>query len=155
MLTDLSTFNDQNAHVDIIRQLLSNSHTGGSQRLGHFVEVPQGTSTTVNGITYTNNDEAVSEPFYIGPLKGYTVIELLSQPVFFFRTLDNMNYSITTARAANDAELALLDQNGDVDVENTRVRWTSITPASPSIHGSSLPELLNATPLKDIEFDDT
>ena len=60
-------------------------------RLGYFIELPQETSVTVNGITYTNEHEDQTMPFFIGPLEGYAVIELLSEPAFFFRNEESLS----------------------------------------------------------------
>ncbi|KAJ6200251.1 hypothetical protein J3E72DRAFT_392108 [Bipolaris maydis] len=116
------TVNDQTAHVDLIRRV----PTGvGNQRLGHFIEVPLGTSITVNGITYTNQGSSSPTPFFIGPLEDFAVIELLSQPLFFFRHEGSLKYKATTRKAAQD-EMERRDRNGDVARDDVIIRWLPI-----------------------------
>lgn len=108
--------NDVTAHVDFIRR---NSSEDGSP-IGYFIQLPLNTSVTVNGTTYTNSDDSSSMPFYIGPLEGYAIIELLSQPAFFFRTAASLK-DTSSHRAAPQEELDRRDGNGDVPLGNTRV----------------------------------
>jgi len=113
--------NDVTAHVDFIRR---DSSEDGSP-VGYFIELPRDTSVTVNGTTYTNSDGPSSLPFYIGPLEGYAIIELLSQPAFFFRTAASLKYT-SSHRAVTQEELDRRDGNGDVVLGNTTVRWMPI-----------------------------
>ncbi|KAF1830991.1 hypothetical protein BDW02DRAFT_74775 [Decorospora gaudefroyi] len=132
------TVNDETAHVDLNRRLPSEGN-----RHGYFIELPPGTTVTVNGQTYTNNDddESASSPFYIGPLETYTIIELLSQPVFFFRNQGSLRVTATTKPQVSDEELNRRDQNGDVDVADTTVRWIDIeAPQEGSASGAKSPE---------------
>ncbi|KAH6882138.1 hypothetical protein BKA58DRAFT_350775 [Alternaria rosae] len=115
------TVNDITAHVDFIQR---DSSEDGSA-VGYFIELPRNTSVTVNGTTYTNSDGPSSLSFYIGPLEGYAVIELLSQPAFFFRTAASLK-DTSSHRAATQEELDRRDGNGDVALGNTRVRWSPI-----------------------------
>lgn len=126
--------NKQTAHIDFIRRAPSGE---GNQRLGYFIEVPLGTLVTVNGITYTNNDDSSPAPFFIGPLDSYAVIELLSQPVFFFRNEESLKHSVTTRKAPQD-EIDRRDLNGDVAPENVRVRWLQL--GSPTLMVEAEPE---------------
>ncbi|EUC42995.1 hypothetical protein COCMIDRAFT_102053 [Bipolaris oryzae ATCC 44560] len=118
------TVNDQTAHVDFIRRAPSGAE---NQRLGHFIEVPLGTSITVNGTTYTNQGSSSPAPFFIGPLEDFAVVELLSQPLFFFRHEGSLKYKATTRKAAKD-EMERRDRNGDVASENVIIRWLPIGP---------------------------
>ncbi|XP_014557301.1 hypothetical protein COCVIDRAFT_97548 [Bipolaris victoriae FI3] len=116
------TVNDQTAHVDFIRRAPSGAE---NQRLGHFIEVALETSITVNGITYVNQGGSSPAPFFIGPLEDFAVIELLSQPLFFFRHEGSLKYKATTRKAAPD-EMERRDRNGDVARENVVIRWLPI-----------------------------
>jgi branched-subunit amino acid permease len=69
---------------------------------------------------YTNSDGLPSTPFCSGPLEGYTIIQLLSPLVFFFRIVDSLRYTATN-RPVTEEELNRCDQNGDVAVEHTTV----------------------------------
>ncbi|KAI4671648.1 uncharacterized protein J4E78_000144 [Alternaria triticimaculans] len=126
--------NDVTAHVDFIRR---NSSEDGSPA-GYFIQLPLNTSVTVNGTTYTNSDDSSSMPSYIGPLEGYAIIELLSQPAFFFRTAASLK-ATWSHRAVTQEELDRRDGNGDVALGNTRVRWGPIgaplPPAGPGNPG--------------------
>ncbi|KAF5847477.1 hypothetical protein GGP41_000174 [Bipolaris sorokiniana] len=118
------TVNDQTAHVDFIRRAPSSAE---NQRLGHFIDVPLGTSITVNGITYINQGSSSPRPFFIGPLEDFAVIELLSQPLFFFRHEGSLKYKATTRKAAQH-EMDRRDRNGDVASKNVVIRWLPIGP---------------------------
>jgi hypothetical protein len=143
-----STVNDLTAHIDTVRRLPSDGEAEYSQKLGYFIEVPHGTSVTVNGITYTNtNGHAMSTPCCIGPLERYTIIELLSQQVFSVRSQGNLNYSATT-RIAGAEEVTRRDRNGDAEIGNTTVRWTPIIPTSPG------PGIVASLPIDDVKFSD-
>ncbi|KAI4682346.1 uncharacterized protein J4E88_005236 [Alternaria novae-zelandiae] len=107
--------------------------------VGYFIELPLNTSITVNGTTYTNSDDSSSMPFYIGPLEGYAIIELLSQPAFFFRTAASLKET-SSHRAVPQEELDRRDGNGDVALGNTRVRWGPIGAPLPSA-GSGNPSV--------------
>ncbi|RMZ72421.1 Alpha-glucuronidase [Pyrenophora seminiperda CCB06] len=122
-----STVSGETHHISFIRQRPVDA--GG--RLGYFIDLPQGTLVTVNGITYENPaNTPLTTPFYIGPLEGYALIELLSQPVFFFRDQASLKYT-TTARIASDDEVARRAQYGEVAIEDTEVRWREIEPVAP------------------------
>lgn len=113
--------NHVTAHEDFIQR---DSSEDGSP-VGYFIELPQNTSVTVNGTTYTNSDGPSSLSFYIGPLEGYAIIELLSQPAFFFRTAASLK-DTSSHRAATQEELDRRNGNGNVTLGNTRVRWSPI-----------------------------
>jgi hypothetical protein len=101
---------------------------------GYFVELPRDGRITVNGRTYINNvpsdDESVALPFIIGPLIRYTIIELLSQPIFFFRTGDDLNFTDTLRKRMgniiSDEEMGQRDPNGNVDVAAFNITWTPL-----------------------------
>jgi hypothetical protein len=79
---------------------------------------------------YTNSDGLPSTPFCSGPLEGYTIIQLLSPLVFFFRIVDSLRYTATN-RPVTEEELNRCDQNGDVAVEHTTVRWKLVATSVP------------------------
>ncbi|KAJ4368013.1 hypothetical protein N0V83_006368 [Neocucurbitaria cava] len=129
---------EASAHVDLIRRATPTPAATGH---AYFIDLPAGTNVTINGHTYVNDREAAGEtattsPFIIGPFTGYTVIELLSQPVFFFRGREDLNLLgpvVSGARARpSPEELENRDQNGDVPVENTTVTWTAVSTAAPA-----------------------
>ncbi|CAN9132980.1 unnamed protein product [Alternaria alternata] len=74
-------------------------------------------------------DDLPSTPFYIGPLEGYAIIELLSQPVFFFRTRDSLR-QLASSRVVARKELNRRDRNGNVAMENIAVRWRPVAALS-------------------------
>jgi hypothetical protein len=106
------------AHIDFIQRASADDES----QMGWFIELPHGTSVTVNGTTYTNSDDLTPTPFYIGPLEGYTIIELLSQPAFFFRNKGSLK-DTPSQRVVTQEELERRDPNGDVALEDTTVRW--------------------------------
>jgi hypothetical protein len=89
-------------------------------------------------------DAAASLPFYIGPLTRYTVIELLSQPLFFFRRpadLDHTKPLVPARRAVPSiAEMNSSDTNGDVHPSNIDIIWTTNQPQTPLVPRDSLLE---------------
>jgi hypothetical protein len=123
--------------VNIIR--ISPSVEEPTEDIAYFIEVPAGGRVTVNGHTYIYDTEQNSNgtadealPFFIGPLTRYTVIELLSQPVFFFRTRDDLDYTnskgiVSGAKARPTAdELSRRNANGNVSADAVEVTWTPI-----------------------------
>jgi hypothetical protein len=109
---------------------------------GFFVEVPNGGRVTVNGPTYINpttgDEDEASSPFIIGPLNTYATIELLSQPLFFFRTQADLDFTqrakAADARLTPD-ELARRDQNNNADPGAVTITWRPLEPqlASPDL----------------------
>jgi hypothetical protein len=101
---------------------------------GYFVELPRDGRVTVNGRTYINNvpsdHESVALPFIIGPFIRYTIIELLSQPIFFFRTGNDLNFTDTLRKRMDniisDEEMGQRDPNGNVDVGAFNITWTPL-----------------------------
>jgi hypothetical protein len=76
------------AHVHILRRRPSTDDAANSgDEYGYFIQLPSNTSIAVNGATYIHEDDenTAPSPFFIGPLNRYTIIELLSQSIFFFR----------------------------------------------------------------------
>jgi hypothetical protein len=118
-----------------------------NERLGFFVHVPQRTSVTVNGITYTNESDSSPTPFFIGPLEDFAVVELLSQPLFFFRHEGSLKYKVTTRRAAQE-EIDRRDGNGDVSAENVTVRWLQLETLE-----AALQQELNEADITEVEFE--
>lgn len=70
-----------------------------AEEAGYFIELPLNTRVTVNGTTYINetneaeDEEDTFSPLMIGPLNRYTIIELLSQPIFFFRRSADLDFN--------------------------------------------------------------
>lgn len=54
------------------------------------------------------------------------VIELLSQPLFFFRSREDLNAQASTRAKARQAELRKRDSNGDTPEERTDITWNVI-----------------------------
>ncbi|KAG9194492.1 hypothetical protein G6011_04527 [Alternaria panax] len=79
----------------------------------------------LNQDTRLEVNDLPSAPFYIGPLEGYAIIELLSQPVFLFRTPDSLKQPALRRKVTRE-ELSRRDQNGSVAVGSTAVRWRSL-----------------------------
>jgi hypothetical protein len=101
----------------------------------YFIQLPEGGRITVNGRTYVNSvDVAVDDistllPFIIGPLNRYTIIELLSQPIFFFRERHDLDFkTILRGGAKNilisEDEMARRDSHGNVDIGSVTITWT-------------------------------
>jgi hypothetical protein len=102
---------------------------------GYFIELPPNGRITVNGRTYVNapvatGKDSVTLPFMIGPLNTYTIIELLSQPIFFFRTSDDLDFKNALSNAKNnrisDDEMGRRDPNGDVGFAGVDITWTPL-----------------------------
>lgn len=110
-----------------------------------FIELLPGTRVTVNGATYINENAPGNEdgegdasegpsPFFIGPLHTYTVIEFLSQPVFFFRRRSDLNFTQKVAgRKAKPSreELENRDTRGVAEGLDIAIVWTPL--ATPSV----------------------
>ncbi|CAO2654568.1 Nn.00g113010.m01.CDS01 [Neocucurbitaria sp. VM-36] len=133
----------ESAHVNFLRRAsppLALEPVDLTTNYAYFIELPPGTNVTVNGHTYINDpnagvSQAASSPFIIGPFAGYTVIELLSQPIFFFRRTEDLNFTapVVGARARPSAEeMENRDKNGDVALEDTTVTWSPIGTAAPA-----------------------
>ncbi|KAF2032494.1 hypothetical protein EK21DRAFT_60679 [Setomelanomma holmii] len=159
---DLTT----NAHLNIARR-----SPPGEPEIGYFIELPLGGTVTVNNRTYMNRDVAAdgqadtAPPFFIGPLNRFTIIELLSQPVFFFRGLGDMDFTDVLASRKDHRptveELERRDDNGDVDAANVEIIWTPVhqksvlTPPERPTTPKAQPELVVRAPEpKQIEYDD-
>jgi hypothetical protein len=101
---------------------------------GYFIHLSECASITVNGRTYVNSEHVVAHdgsvplPFIIGPLNRYTIIELLSQPIFFFRESADLDFLDKLRGGSNieisEDEMARRDPHGDVDVGNVTITWT-------------------------------
>ncbi|KAI8942285.1 hypothetical protein NX059_000364 [Plenodomus lindquistii] len=105
--------------------------------LGYFIELPHGMRVTVNGQTFINDEEAdpagdegAATPFIIGPLTRYTVIELLAQPIFFFRATGDLDYFKNIepkGRSKPDAtEMSKRSTHGEVPIENVKIKITPV-----------------------------
>jgi hypothetical protein len=115
------------------------------QEYGYFIELPTDCAVTVNGRTFTNAPAPAGEveqpalPFVIGPLLRFTTIELLSQPVFFFRQRGDMDFTQPVSNSRPNRlpadEIDHRDGNDDVDPANVQITWTPVhsMPASPPI----------------------
>jgi hypothetical protein len=120
--------------VHIIRRSHSVDKEDSDLQHGYFIELPRDGRITINGRTYINNvpldDNSLALPFIIGPLNTYTIIELLSQPIFFFRTSDDLDFKNTLrnriGNKISDEETHRRDTNGDVDAGGVYVTWTPI-----------------------------
>jgi hypothetical protein len=120
--------------VHIIRRSHSVDKEDTDLQHGYFIELPRDGRITVNGRTYINNvpldDDSLALPFIIGPLITYTIIELLSQPIFFFRTSGDLDFKNTLrnriGNKISDEETHRRDTNGDVDAGGVYVTWTPI-----------------------------
>ncbi|KAJ4335265.1 hypothetical protein N0V95_008950 [Ascochyta clinopodiicola] len=128
------------AQISFIRRLPPSAPNDGTVPRGYFIVVPPQTKLTINGQTYVNDEPAEREDhdgskeansrFYIGPLRQFTVIEILSQPLFFFRTRADLDFVRRTAAKADAVEISGRDKNGDVEEEVVDIAWsTSSTPA--------------------------
>jgi hypothetical protein len=125
----------QTAHADIIH-FTAPAAEGEEADLeyGYFIELPPDGRITVNGRTYINgsteeDDEVPPLPFLIGPLRRYTIIELLSQPFFFFYSREDLSFTDVLKGAKNAVsveELGRRDTNGDVDPANVQIVWQSL-----------------------------
>jgi hypothetical protein len=160
------TANEQTARLDLVRR-----QAAATEDLDYFVELPPGTTVTVNALTHTNNasadvnanagDElAPSQPIYIGPLESFAVIEPLAQPSFFFRTAPSLGYTNRYPSALSTGGIALRSE--DVIADETNISWRTIVPEElrqeprpRPTRTSPTPEIPKATPSEDIDFDDT
>lgn len=113
-----------------------NEHTPADSEYGYFIDLP-GTRVTVNNRTYHNEIQAEDDesttalPFVIGPLNRFTIVELLSQPIFLFRILedlkhDSKNVLTGTNNAVTQVEIDPRDAHGDVGPSNVQVVWTTL-----------------------------
>lgn len=73
--------------------------------------LPQNTSVTVNGLTYTNEDWP--DDFVIGPLQSFAIIELLSQPIFFWRRREDVYFNAPCEPTVSQEEFHRRDNVGD------------------------------------------
>lgn len=107
---------------------------------GYFIELPPRMRVTVNGHTFVNeagvdhhDNSAPVNRLIIGPLTRYTVVEVLSQPVFFFRSRADLGYTdpkeIVSGNSAvpSDAEQLRRSRYKDVAQANVTVTWTALT----------------------------
>ncbi|KAH7089257.1 hypothetical protein FB567DRAFT_440826, partial [Paraphoma chrysanthemicola] len=89
------------AHLNIIRRAAPEEDSPG-----YFIELPALGSVTINGRTFSNilaegtTPGTALPPLIFGPLLRFTTLELLSQPVFFFRSRRDMDF--TTPIASNN-----------------------------------------------------
>ncbi|KAF2659148.1 hypothetical protein K491DRAFT_675845 [Lophiostoma macrostomum CBS 122681] len=91
-----------------------------------FISIPTSESVVVNGDTFTNPDDSAHHLF-IGPLEGFTVIELLGVPLLFWRTRSDLGHVRGTGQSKranrpsnatpelHDGRLQLLEIAGDGD----------------------------------------
>jgi hypothetical protein len=125
----------QTAHADIIH--FTAPAAEGEEvdsEYGYFIELPPDGRITVNGRTYINgsteeDDEVPPSPFLIGPLRRYTIVELLSQPFFFFYSREDLSFTDVLKGAKNavsEEELSRRDTNGDVGPANVQIVWQSL-----------------------------
>lgn len=68
-------------------------------------------------------DQTLPSPFIIGPLGPYTVIELLSQPIFFFGTKADLDFGRSHYPKAQHLDDSVRDTNGDADEDIIEVVW--------------------------------
>lgn len=103
------------------------------QLVGYFLDLPPGFRVTVNGHTYIHEPtrNAPHNPFFIGPLPHFTVIEFLSQPLFFYRSTAALDYTEPLAKRAEARpsadELRRRDGNGNVDIQHVDLAWTPLS----------------------------
>ena len=124
--------------MHIIRRLAPAEDAGGAEaQHGYFIELPHDTRITVNGRTYINEaavegiGNAAATPFMIGPLNRYTIIELLSQPIFFFRRRTDLDYTApilpkNVANSVSQDEMDRRDTHGEIDAANVDIVWTPL-----------------------------
>ncbi|KAL6710196.1 hypothetical protein ACN47E_009987 [Coniothyrium glycines] len=90
-----------------------------------FIELPSGTSVRINGRNFTNNSCPTEEAFYLGPLrmpendKSFFIVEVLSQPFFFYRTAEDTKYNTKATKPDVDALPEKI--NGDVQLQWTKL----------------------------------
>ncbi|KAF2631256.1 hypothetical protein BU25DRAFT_481822 [Macroventuria anomochaeta] len=99
---------DDAAQVNTIKRTApaAENDNDSASNIKFFTELSPNTSVTVNGRTYVNDaptralernldvDTGEAEsPFYVGPLHRYIVIEVLSQPMFFFRGREDLGFT--------------------------------------------------------------
>ncbi|KAF2180068.1 hypothetical protein K469DRAFT_293911 [Zopfia rhizophila CBS 207.26] len=104
-------------HFDLLRV----TPTDFSDRAvpGYFIYLPPDTTITVNGQTFTNESRREApEDFWIGPLKSFTVIELIGQPLFFWRKSDDIRYD-TPGRIPSYGERQLRRQHAYTNTNAT------------------------------------
>ncbi|KAH7061946.1 hypothetical protein BKA63DRAFT_429406, partial [Paraphoma chrysanthemicola] len=144
------------AHLNMLRRAAPKEDAPG-----YFIELPALGSVTINGRTFSNmptegtTPSTALPPLIFGPLLRFTTIELLSQPVFFFRSRKDMNF--TTPIASNkanrlgDEEVARRDGNDGTDPKKVTIRRT--TTSLPS-NDPGLPGGENSHTPQEIAYDD-
>ncbi|KAF2845506.1 hypothetical protein T440DRAFT_544131 [Plenodomus tracheiphilus IPT5] len=99
---------------------------------GYFIQLPRGMRVTVNGYTYVNEfsrhgdgpDGGLGTKIIMGPLIRFTIIELLTQRFFFFRTREDLDFkdpkSIETESRSKPSatERQNRSSHGDLPAEN-------------------------------------
>jgi hypothetical protein len=104
-----------------------------------FVELSIGGHVTVNGHTHIDADaESGAEtaailPVFIGPLNRFTIIELLSQPIFFFPSSSDLKFTDVlkggSALPSTD-ELRRRDGHGHIHGDNVEIIGRPLDPRS-------------------------
>ncbi|EAT78575.2 hypothetical protein SNOG_13950 [Parastagonospora nodorum SN15] len=130
---------------------------------GYFIELPPNTQITVNGITYINDTleaeqgPSAPSPFIIGTLYRYTIIELLSQPIFFFRTQADLEFTAkikdNVANRPSGAEMNRRHQLGEDAADHIDITCTPLDERRKSPEDVSPRK--SATPNIGFEYDDT
>ncbi|KAH4015563.1 hypothetical protein HBI95_163550 [Parastagonospora nodorum] len=130
---------------------------------GYFIELPPNTQITVNGITYINDTleaeqgPSAPSPFIIGTLDRYTIIELLSQPIFFFRTQADLEFTAkikdNVANRPSGAEMNRRHQLGEDAADHIDITCTPLDERRKSPEDVSPRK--SATPNIEFEYDDT
>ncbi|KAH9874345.1 hypothetical protein IAQ61_003534 [Plenodomus lingam] len=137
---------EESAHLILLRKSPhADSDTGtAADDFGYFIQLPHGMRVTVNGLTYVNeptlqgenSDEESVKPFIIGPLERFAIIELLAQPIFFFRAPEDLDFkdakSIETESRTKPSELERQRRSthGNVPVDHVEIAWTLLGPLS-------------------------
>lgn len=132
------------AHLDFICWAVEQPGEGADAEpeIGFFINLPPGNRVTVNGRTfeYTLPEDFIeggeTPLFIMGPLNMYTTVELLSQPIFFFRRLvdlDFQNKGDKVRHRPSREEIALRDTNGNVSANNIKITWTQLVSPEPGL----------------------
>ncbi|KAF2790443.1 hypothetical protein K505DRAFT_390797 [Melanomma pulvis-pyrius CBS 109.77] len=101
-------------HFHIIRQV-----AGHNEPYGYFIHLPIGNEIIVNGQPFTNLGAGDRpEDFWIGPLESFTVIQILGQPIFFWRNLWDLRYE-TVGRAPTEGDKEIIFRGVEIKREET------------------------------------
>lgn len=154
----------ETAHVLFFRRIPAVDEAEATENdYGCFIELPPNTRITVNGITYINDALAAEQgpgapsPFMIGPLDRYTIIELLSQPIFFLCAQADLEFTAkikdNVVNRPSGAEMNRRHQLNEDAANHIEITYTPLGERRKSSEDAR--SKISATPNVELKYDDT